>query len=61
MEIWLNEFVVEMKDYYDYYDFLDIYKKLINFLMVDLLNFYFDIVKDIMYIDVEDSYLWWLM
>lgn len=56
METRLNEFVAETKDHYDHYDFLDIYKKLINFLTVDLSNFYLDIAKDIMYIDAEDSH-----
>jgi isoleucyl-tRNA synthetase len=56
MAVRLNDFVAEIKDHYDHYDFLDIYKKLINFLTVDLSNFYLDIAKDIMYIDAEDSH-----
>lgn len=56
MAVRLNDFVAEVKDHYDHYDFLDIYKKLLNFLTVDLSNFYLDIAKDIMYIDAEDSH-----
>ena len=56
MAVRLNDFVAEVKAHYDHYDFLDIYKKLLNFLTVDLSNFYLDIAKDIMYIDAEDSH-----
>jgi len=56
MAVRLNDFVAAVKDHYDHYDFLDIYKKLLNFLTVDLSNFYLDVAKDIMYIDAEDSH-----
>ena len=56
MAVRLDQFVAKTKAHYDHYDFLDIYKELINFLTVDLSNFYLDVAKDIMYIDAEDSH-----
>lgn len=40
---------------YVVYDFMVIYKVVVNFVIVDLLVFYFDFVKDVVYIEVVNS------
>lgn len=56
MEIRINKFSKDVLDAYATYNFMDIYKKLINFVTVDLSAFYLDIAKDIVYIEGEDSH-----
>ncbi|MGX7106717.1 isoleucine--tRNA ligase [Hutsoniella sourekii] len=41
---------------YQKYHFSDIFKKVINFITVDLSAFYLDFAKDVVYIEAEDSY-----
>ena len=48
----LNE---NYKNYFKSYDFHNLYKELLNFCTVDLSAFYFDIRKDALYCDSEDS------
>src|SRR6056300_1350461 len=49
----LNE---NFKNYFSIYDFHNLYKELLNFCTVDLSAFYFDIRKDTLYCDSEDSH-----
>ncbi|MCP9311793.1 isoleucine--tRNA ligase [Liquorilactobacillus satsumensis] len=55
MEIKVNKFTKEVLDDYAVYDFMDIYKKLINFVSVELSAFYLDIAKDVVYIESADA------
>jgi isoleucyl-tRNA synthetase len=48
----LNE---NFKRYFKNYDFHNLYKELLNFCTVDLSAFYFDIRKDCLYCDPQDS------
>ena len=48
----LNE---NFKKYFKNYDFHNLYKELLNFCTVDLSAFYFDIRKDCLYCDPQDS------
>ena len=43
------------KNYFKSYDFHNLYKELLNFCTVDLSAFYFDIRKDALYCDSQDS------
>lgn len=56
MEIKINEFTKDVLDAYATYNFMDIYKKLINFVSVDLSAFYLDIAKDVVYIEGQNSH-----
>lgn len=46
--------VTEMHEAYDHYHFSSIFKKVINFITVDMSAFYLDIAKDVIYIDEVD-------
>ena len=46
---------LNFKRYFKNYDFHNLYKELLNFCTVDLSSFYFDIRKDCLYCDPEDS------
>ena len=46
---------VNFKKYFEDYDFHNLYKELLNFCTVDLSAFYFDIRKDTLYCDEENS------
>ena len=41
---------------YDAFEFSTVYKKVINFITVDLSAFYLDFAKDVLYIEAKDSY-----
>ena len=56
MEIEANHFTKSVLDDYANYDFMDIYKRLINFITVDLSAFYLDVAKDVVYIEAADSH-----
>lgn len=55
MMVRLNEFVKEIKSYYDQYNFQEIYKAVNNFVALSLSNFYLDFTKDILYIEKKNS------
>lgn len=46
----------EILSAYDTFDYSTIYKKIINFITVDLSAFYLDFAKDVLYIEAKDSY-----
>jgi isoleucyl-tRNA synthetase len=50
-----NQTVAKVRDAYDRYDFSDIYKEVNRFCTVDLSNFYVNIAKDVLYIDLPDG------
>ncbi|GAK47193.1 isoleucyl-tRNA synthetase [Secundilactobacillus oryzae JCM 18671] len=56
MLVKLNKFVGEIEADYDGFDFLNIYKRLMNFVITDLSAFYLDFAKDLLYIDSADSH-----
>ncbi|MBQ6569008.1 MAG: isoleucine--tRNA ligase [Clostridia bacterium] len=49
---WLNK---ECRAAYDEYEFYQVYHKIINFCVVDMSNFYLDIIKDRLYCEKADS------
>ncbi|CAK8054195.1 isoleucine--tRNA ligase [Eupransor demetentiae] len=51
----LNDFVRDIRADYDNYQFNEIFKRLINFVNVDLSAFYLDIAKDVVYVEAPDS------
>ncbi|MCG8472767.1 MAG: class I tRNA ligase family protein, partial [Desulfobacterales bacterium] len=51
----LAALIDRVKKAYDTYEFHTIYHSLNNFCTVDLSNFYFDIVRDALYVEGEDS------
>ena len=48
-------FVNDLLSAYDKFEFASIYKKVINFMTVDLSAFYLDFAKDVLYIEAPDS------
>lgn len=56
MLIRFNQIVEKIKHSYETYDFKGIYQTVMNFCTVDLSQFYLDIAKDIVYIDLEDGH-----
>ena len=57
MLVRLNEVIKTIREEgYEKYDFTQIYKTVVNFLTGDLSSFYLDFAKDVVYIQVEDSY-----
>ncbi len=52
----LNDFVKDVRDYYDNYQFNDIFKRMINFVNVDLSAFYLDIAKDVVYVEAPTGH-----
>lgn len=48
--------VAEVLDAYDNFDYSKIYKRVINFVTVDLSAFYLDFAKDVLYIEAQDAY-----
>lgn len=52
----LNDFVKDIRGYYDNYQFNDIFKRMINFVNVDLSAFYLDIAKDIVYVEAPTGH-----
>ncbi|MDN5574543.1 MAG: isoleucine--tRNA ligase [Pediococcus sp.] len=55
MLIKYNKLVQTLRDDYEKYDFLNIYKRVMNFVITDLSAFYLDFAKDVVYIDPEKS------
>lgn len=51
----LQLFVNDVLKAYDEYEFATIYKKVINFIVVDLSAFYLDFAKDVLYIEAKDG------
>lgn len=45
-----------VKEEYDHYRFAELYKRVINFITVDLSAFYMDFAKDVLYIESKNSY-----
>jgi isoleucyl-tRNA synthetase len=45
----LNELIGKVHDAYEHYDFHDVFRMIHNFCVVDMSNFYLDIIKDILY------------
>ena len=52
----LNNFVKDIRGYYDNYQFNDIFKRMINFVNVDLSAFYLDIAKDVVYVEAPTGH-----
>lgn len=55
MLIKYNKLVQTLLDDYEAYDSLNIYKRVMNFVITDLSAFYLDFAKDVVYIDPEKS------
>lgn len=51
MTIKFNKLVAEILADYEAYDFINIYKRVVNFVTVDLSAFYLDFAKDVVYIE----------
>ncbi len=49
-----NELVQTIRDAYNRYEFHTVYRNLYNYCVVDLSNFYFDIIKDRLYCDSDE-------
>ena len=52
----LNDFVKDVRASYDNYQFNDIFKRVINFVNVDLSAFYLDIAKDVVYVEAPTGH-----
>lgn len=55
MTIKFNNLVKTIRGAYEEYDFLNIYKAVVNFIIVDLSAFYLDFAKDVVYIEAENA------
>ena len=51
----LNALAKKVRDAYDSYDFHIVYHSIVNFCVVDMSNFYLDIIKDRLYTEKADS------
>ena len=49
-----NQLVKSVRESYEAYDFHTVYRAVYNYCVIDLSNFYFDIIKDRLYCDAED-------
>ena len=49
-----NELVQTIRDAYERYEFHTVYRSLYNYCVIDLSNFYFDIIKDRLYCDSDE-------
>lgn len=56
MVIRFNKFIDKIRVSYDEYEFSTIYQTIMNFITIDLSQFYLDIAKDIVYIDAPDGH-----
>jgi len=52
----LNELIVKVKAGYDSYEFHQVYHAIHNFCVVDMSNFYLDVLKDRLYTEKADSH-----
>ncbi|NLC78648.1 MAG: isoleucine--tRNA ligase [Ruminococcaceae bacterium] len=59
LDLWalnrLNEVVAQADNYYNTYEFHGVYHTLHNFCVVDMSNFYLDVLKDRLYVEKADS------
>ncbi|MBM7544211.1 isoleucine--tRNA ligase [Periweissella beninensis] len=51
----VNELTRDILDMYDKYDFVDLFKRIVNFINVDLSAYYLDYAKDVVYVEAPDS------
>lgn len=51
----LNELTAQVTEAYDFYEFHDAFHRIHNFCVVDLSNFYLDVLKDRLYVEKADS------
>lgn len=51
----LNDLIRDVTDAYERYDFMTVYKRIINFLTIEMSSFYLDYSKDVTYIELADS------
>lgn len=56
MAVQLNELVRDVRGFYEAYNFSEIFKRLINFVNVDLSAFYLDFAKDIVYVEAPTGF-----
>ncbi|MGX7052045.1 isoleucine--tRNA ligase [Leuconostoc palmae] len=52
----LNNFIKDVRSAYDNYQFNDVFKRVINFVNVDLSAFYLDIAKDVVYVEAPTGH-----
>ncbi len=52
----LNKLVAKVRSSYEVYDFHTIYRNIYNFCVVEMSNFYLDIIKDRLYCEGKDSF-----
>ncbi len=53
----LNDLVTKVRDAYDNYEFHAVYRAIYNFCVVDMSNFYLDVIKDRLYCEEENGTL----
>ena len=53
----LNELIAKVKQAYDNYEFHQVYHSIRNFCVIDMSNFYLDVLKDRLYTEKKDSKL----
>lgn len=51
----LNELSQQIIEAYERFEFHMVYRKILNFCSIELSNIYFDISKDILYVEIQDS------
>ncbi|WP_440448216.1 isoleucine--tRNA ligase [Ruminococcus sp.] len=51
----LNELIAKVKQAYDNYEFHQVYHSIRNFCVIDMSNFYLDVLKDRLYTEKKDS------
>lgn len=51
----LNELVAKCREGYDKFEYHVVYHAIHNFCVVDMSNFYFDVIKDRLYVEAKDS------
>ncbi len=51
-----NDLVAECRKCYDGYEFHSVYRAIYNFCVIDMSNFYLDIIKDRLYCEAPDSF-----
>lgn len=51
-----RKFMADSLAGYEHFEFSTVYKKVVNFMSVDLSAFYLDFAKDVLYIEAADSY-----
>lgn len=56
IEVRRNDVMKTIIDAYNHYDFVKVYKTVINFVTVDLSQFYLDFAKDVLYIEAKNNH-----